>query len=137
MGITGRRVAEGRHRQAAAPAGGCFAPGLVGARRQLLARRAYCRREAGPTRRDGERGVRWGGTSDAGDRAELAQRGNERAAARNASFSAGAPIDTRTPPVASGNARTITMCCSVCAANSAARSRSGSHTKFARDSGTS
>ena len=40
---------------------------------------------------------------------------------------------TRTPPVASGNARTMTLLASVCAANFAARSRSGSQTKFAWD----
>lgn len=62
------------------------------------------------------------------------QRGNERAAARNRSFSSGVPVDTRTPSPA--NARTTTLLSSAWSENDAAASPSGSQTKFAADSGT-
>ena len=56
------------------------------------------------------------------------------AAVRKASFSSGVPMVTRTPSPA--NARTITPAASQAAANSVARSRSGSQTKFACVGGT-
>src|SRR5699024_2648864 len=56
------------------------------------------------------------------------------AAARKRSFSAGAPIDTRTPSPA--KQRTITRCSRQCASKAAASPPRGSHTKLACDSGT-
>lgn len=63
------------------------------------------------------------------------QREKEPAAARKRSTSSDEPALTRTPSPA--NARTTTLFSSACAANSAARSPSGSQTKLACDGGTS
>ena len=62
------------------------------------------------------------------------QSGKDAAAARKRSFSSADPVETRTPSPA--NARTTTLFSSACAANAAAPSPRGSHTKFASETGT-
>ena len=62
------------------------------------------------------------------------QRVNDAAAARNRSFSAGAPAETRTPSPA--NPRTTTLPSSACSTKRLVASPSGSQTKLASEAGT-